>query len=445
MLRLEKQWDDLNQRSWYRATAHAPIAAPALAQTLHADTCVVGGGLAGLSAALELAQAGQRVVLLEAREIGWGASGRNGGQVLGGFASEQDIYEKKFGMDLARQAFQISLEGLDLLRERVRTHEIDCALQEGAITVAIGARKAASLRSWYEHMRDVYGYSALSWLDAQAVSNAVASERYCAGVRDAGGCHIHPLNYTLGLARAAQAAGVQIFEHSEVTRVSDRSQPGKVVVNTARGQVVAEHVVLAGNCTLPMDVVDSDAPLGRGGLARRIMPVGTWIVATEQLGSERAASLIPGGECVCDTQFVLDYFRVSEDQRMLFGGRVSYSQRAPRNLEKELRACMERVFPQLAGVGIEYCWGGYVDISMNRAPDFGRIGSRIYYLQGFSGHGVALTGMAGRLAAEAIRGQAERFDVMARLEHAPFPGGDWLRTPALILGTSWYRLRDMLV
>lgn len=448
MLRLESHWDLLEQGSWYLASAHAPINAPVLAGDVVADTCVVGGGLAGLSAALELARAGQKVVVLEARRVGWGASGRNGGQALGGFASEQDVYEKQLGLEAARAAFDISTEGLQLLRARVAEHAIDCELQEGALTCAVGPRKAEALREWFEHMRAYYGCNALQWLDTSATRAAVASERYHAAVRDPDGCHLHPLNYTLGIARAALAAGVIIHEESEATRVRDAGPAGKVEVHTARGCVRAENVVLAGNCTLN-GIVEAgagiaDAPLAGKGLTRRVMPVGTWIIATEPLSPERAAQLIPGRECVCDTQFVLDYFRLSGDNRMVFGGRVSYSQRTPRHLEQDLHRCMLRVFPQLADTAVTHCWGGYVDISMNRAPDFGRIGNRILYLQGFSGHGLALTGIAGKLAAEAIRGQRERFDLLASLRHHAFPGGDLFRTPALVLGMAWYQMRELL-
>lgn len=443
MLRNEQQWERLEQGSWYAATAHAWIDAPPLGGDVVADTCVVGGGLAGLSAALELARAGQKVVLLEARRIGWGASGRNGGQALAGFASEQGVYERQLGGADARRAFEISKEGLGLLRSRVSEFGIDCELRDGAISAAVGARKVGPLRAWFDHMREAYDCVDLEWLDGDAIRGAIASERYRAGVRDRGGCHLHPLNYTLGLARAAIAAGVTIHERSEVLRVREGGPGGKVEVRTRAGSVVAEHVVLAGNCTIAA-VVESDAPLAGRGLGRRIMPVGTWIIATERLDAETARSLIPGGECVCDTQFVLDYYRMTGDRRMLFGGRVSYSQRTPRNLEGELRRCMTRVFPQLAGRRIEHCWGGFVDISMNRAADFGRIGDRIHYLQGFSGHGLALSGIAGKLAAEAIRGQRERFDLLARIQHRPFPGGDLFRTPALVLGMWWYQLRDAL-
>ncbi len=443
MLRNEQQWERLEQGSWYVATAHAWIDAPPLGGDVVADTCVVGGGLAGLSAALELARAGQKVMLLEARRIGWGASGRNGGQALAGFASEQGVYERQLGGADARRAFEISKEGLGLLRSRVSEFGIDCELRDGAISAAVGARKVGPLRAWFDHMREAYDCVDLEWLDGDAIRGAIASERYRAGVRDRDGCHLHPLNYTLGLARAAIAAGVTIHERSEVLRVREGGPGGKVEVHTRAGSVVAEHVVLAGNCTIAA-VVESDAPLAGRGLGRRIMPVGTWIIATERLDAETARGLIPGGECVCDTQFVLDYYRMTGDRRMLFGGRVSYSQRTPRNLEGELRRCMTRVFPQLAGRRVEHCWGGFVDISMNRAADFGRIGDRIHYLQGFSGHGLALSGVAGKLAAEAIRGQRERFDLLARIQHRPFPGGDLFRTPALVLGMWWYQLRDAL-
>lgn len=446
MMRLQSQAQMLGQSSYYVATAHPAASHPPLEGTVRADVCVVGAGLAGLSAALELARRGMKVVVLEAMRVGWGASGRNGGQVLAGYASEMGPFEQQLGLPAAKVAWEMSLEAVRLMRSRIAEHAIDCEWAPGALSVAVTPKKARALRHWFDTMQGRYGAQHLQWLDADATRSAVDSARYCAAVMDPEGGHLHPLNYTLGLARAALEAGVIIHEGSEVLGVTSGSDPtaavgvdvpghggGRARVRTAQGEVNCDAVVLAGNANL-----GNAAPQ----LARRIMPVGTYIIATEPLGRERAARLIPSRAAVCDTQFVLDYYRLSGDDRLLFGGRVSYSTLSPQDLPATMRRGMLRVFPQLHDAVVTHAWGGFVDITMNRAPDFGRIAPDVYYLQGFSGHGLALTGLAGQLAAQAIAGQAERFDLFARLRHRPFPGGDLLRTPALVLGMLWYRMRD---
>jgi gamma-glutamylputrescine oxidase len=399
-----------------------------------ADVCIVGGGLAGISAALELAQRGYSVVVLEARRVGWAASGRNGGQALVGFASDQDVYESQLGLADAKRAFDVSVEGLALLRERIAKHNIACDWVSGALSCAVRPAKARALDAWVEKMRGTYGYTHLSSIAAADIGAWVQTRRYVNGAIDTLGGHLHPLNYTRGLAAAAEGAGAAIYEQSPVTQVLPAKQAGaKAAVKTATGEVRASFVILAGNMHLG-DVAPT--------IDQHIMPVGTYIMATAPLGKARADALIKNRAAVCDTQFVLDYYRVTADDRMLFGGRVSYSTRSPANLKETMRAKMLRTFPQLADVPAEFAWGGFVDISMNRAPDFGRIAPDVLYLQGFSGHGLALTGIAGKLAAEVVMGQAERFDLLARIKHQPFPGGDLLRMPALVLGMAYYRLRD---
>ncbi len=435
-MRLQQQAQELNARSYYVATAHpAPTHAP-LRGDIRADVCIVGGGLAGLSAALDLRARGMDVVLLEAMHVGWGASGRNGGQALVGYSSELEPFERQLGRDAAHTAWDVSLQAIDLMKERIAAHDIACDWMPGAMTVAVTPRKRDGLKHWVEHMRREYGYTHMRWMDKDALEREVQSRRYVGGLLDEYSGHVHPLNYTLGLARAAAAAGVRLHEGSEVRQVLPAAQAGggRALVRTNAGTVRATHVLLAGNMHLgPVEP----------RLAQRIMPVGTYIIATEPLGRERANALIPSRACISDNQFVLDYYRLSADDRMLFGGRVSYSTLSPRDLAASMRRDMLRVFPQLGDVQVTHAWGGFVDITMNRAPDFGRIAPDVLYLQGFSGHGLALTGMAGRLAAEAIAGQAERFDLFSRLQHRAFPGGDALRTPALVLGMLWYRLRDL--
>ncbi|MDO9194713.1 MAG: FAD-binding oxidoreductase, partial [Undibacterium sp.] len=280
-----------------------------------------------------------------------------------------------------------------------------------------------------------YGYE-MQAIAPKDIKNWIASERFHSGAFDPQSGHLHPLKYCLGLAAAARAAGVQIFEHSPVVEIVRGTKP---VVKTAQGEVACDFVVLAGNVYL-----DAYGKAVAPELNKRIMPVGTYIVATESMGKERADALIRQRSAACDTNFVLDYFRPTADHRMLFGGRVSYSAATPFNLIASMRKRMLAVFPQLSDLDVPYAWGGFVDITMNRGPDFGRLGSNMYYLQGFSGHGLALTGMAGKLVAESIAGQAERFDLLAKIKHHPFPGGPLMRTPALVLGMLYYQIKDLL-
>jgi gamma-glutamylputrescine oxidase len=439
---------ELAQHSYYEATAvrgagYAPLDGPC-----SCDVAVVGGGLAGLSAALELAQCGQQVVVLEAQQVGSGASGRNGGQAIHGLACEQDVIEQQLGPEPARQVWDMSIEALDLLRRRIAQHDIACDWQNGYLGLATSASKGAALQAWADGVERRYGY-VLKRIAPADIDHWIASPRYHSGIHDPRSGHLHPLNYTLGLARAAVQAGARLHEHTPVQALLPPANPGGPHrLRTAFGDVQARQVLLAGNVYLH-GLQGMSQPLDA-----RIMPVGTYIACSATLPRALADSLVPSRSAVCDTNFVLDYFRTTTDDRLLYGGRVSYSKRTPANLAERMRQRMVSTFPQLADVAVDYAWGGFVDITMNRAPDFGRLplghagssaaGSSIYYLQGFSGHGLALTGLAGQLVAEAMLGDASRFDVFTRLRHRPFPGGQLLRTPALVLGMAWYRLRDLL-
>ncbi len=418
--------------SYYEAsvTREPPYVELIGAQT--ADVCVVGGGLAGCSAALHLAERGYRVVLLEAQRIGWGASGRSGGQVIPGFACEQTTLDDLIGRQDAKRLWDISVEAIALLRERLARHAIDCDWRDGQLQVGIKIRHRDALLGWHEALERRYEYRGTRLLESAELQALLATQRYCVGLHDSNGGHLHPLKYTLGMAKAAAAAGVHVHEHSPAIKVV----PGKSVrIHTLRGEVHAPHVVLCGNAYLS-DLVPA--------MQRRVMPVGTYIIATEPLGTERARELIRDQSAVTDTNFILDYFRCSTDNRLLFGGRVSYSGRGDFHTSAATRQRMLNVFPTLKDARIDYSWGGMLDITVNRAPDFGRVADNVYYLQGFSGHGIALTGIAGKLAAEAIAGQAERFDLFGKIKHRDFPGGPMLRMPALVLAMLWYRLRDLL-
>jgi gamma-glutamylputrescine oxidase len=400
--------------------------------SMQADVVVLGGGIAGCSAALHLSKRGYRVALLEARAVGYGASGRSGGQIIFGLAASQKSLIAEVGRDDARHLFDLSVEALDLTRSLIEEYGIDCDYHPNHIHVAVKPRHLQELAGWNRELHEDCDYPSPRLLNREELKAHVCSERYLGGLLDPRSGHLHPLKFTQGVARAAESAGAKIFENSEVLRYQDGAE---VVVHTAQGSVRCAHLVLCGNV-----YIGAVAP----ALARRILGVGTYMVATEPLGEERAASLLPSNAAIADINWILDYFRRSADHRLLFGGRVSYSAMQPPRLAESMRKRMLRIFPTLAGIKVAYAWGGYLDITMNRAPDFGRLAPNVFYCQGFSGHGMSLTGLAGKLVAEAIAGTAERFDVFARIAHRDFPGGRLLRRPSLVTAMMYYRLRDLM-
>jgi gamma-glutamylputrescine oxidase len=404
---------------------------PALAGQHAADVCVIGAGITGCSAALHLAERGYRVAVVEAETIGFGASGRSGGHLIAGYNLGQEAIAQKVGADDAARLWALSEESLALTRALIKGHAIACHLTPGHVLVATKPRHLDALMATAEEWTRL-GRPGVEVWDAATTQAAIASRRYIGGLHDPGGGHLDPLAYTLGLARAAEAAGATFYEASPMTSW-EAGDPA--TVRTPGGALQARFVVLAGNAYL----WGRDRRIGR-----TIMPVGTYVIATEPLGAERARALIPGNQAVSDLAFVLDYFRRSPDHRLLFGGGVSYSRRDPHDVAASLRKTMLRAFPQLADVAVEHAWGGSVAITLNRLPEFGRIAPNVLFAHGYSGHGLALAGLAGKLMAEAVAGQAERFDVFTRIPHAAFPGGAALRTPLLVLGMAWHRLRDLL-
>jgi len=420
--------------SYYAASARPAPARPMLEGTHDSDVCVVGGGIAGCSAALQLAERGLSVVLLEEHRIGWGASGRSGGQAIFGVAAGQAKLRRAIGAADARAVWDVSVEGLTLMRSLIERFRIDCDWANGYLLAAVKPRHERELHAELAELAETYDYTSARYLSREELRERVATARYGGALYDSNSGHLHPLNYTLGLGAAAESFGVRIFEGTRALS-SAQAAAGKVRIATARGEVRARHLVLCGNVYL-----GAMAP----ALARKIMAVATYIVATEPLGAARAQQLLPDNSALSDMNWVLDYFRRSADHRLLFGGRVNYSGLKSFDAPSATRARMLRVFPQLQGARIDYAWGGEVDITLNRAPHFGRLAPNVYFLQGFSGHGIALTGIAGKLVAEAVAGTASRFDVFARIPHANFPGGAALRRPALVLAMLYYRLKDLL-
>ena len=420
--------------SYYAATAQTADAddRPMLQGDHQVDVAVVGGGIAGCSAALHLAKRGFKVALLEARFVGYGASGRSGGQTIFGLAASQRALSAQVGREDARRLFDLSIEALDCTQALINTYRIDCDYRPNHVHVATKPRHLRELEEWVDELHGEYDYQSARLLNRDELQAHVRSERYLAGLLDSRSGHLHPLKYTQGVARAAELQGAKIFQNTQVLRFESGRE---LTVHSAHGAVRCKHLILCGNAYL-----NGVSP----PLARRILAVGTYIIATEPLDPARAQALLPSDAAVADINWILDYLRLTADHRLLFGGRVSYSAMQPANLAESMRKRMVRVFPQLADVKVDYTWGGYLDITMSRAPDFGRLAPNVFYLQGFSGHGMSLTGLGGKLVAEAVSGTAERFDVFARLPHRDFPGGALLRRPSLILAMLYYRLRDLL-
>ncbi len=420
----------IDARPYYAATANTLISCESLKGEVNADVCVIGAGYTGLSAALELAQAGYKVVVLEAERIGYGASGRNGGQICTGFSSGQQKIENQLGKHDAVKCFALAEESKTLLKQRIAQYGIDCDLTWGYLHCIPKAHQTRDLTEWRDEY-EALGVSGITVLSKGELETKIATNIYHGALREADAGHLHPLNYCLGLAKAAIAAGATIYENSKAIDVDTGANPS---ARTADGVVKAKFMVIAGNAYLGRTVKR---------LYGRIMPVASYIIATEPLGENRAKALIVDNEAVANTNFIVDYYRRSRDNRMLFGGRASYSTFEPSNLSEYMRPRMTSVFPQLNDVKIDYAWGGYIGITSNRIPDCGRLSPSVYYAHGYSGQGVALTGLYGKLMAEAIRGTAERFDLLARIKHIPFPGGP-ARTPLLVAAMMYYRIKDAL-
>ena len=415
--------------SWYAATSETgPLRGP-LRGTVQADVCVVGAGYTGLSAALHLAQAGRRVVVVEAQRVGFGASGRNGGQLGAGQRVDQVSLEKMVGRDQARVLWDMGRDAVALVKDLVAAHKIDCFLKPGLAWAAERPGDVDELHRYADHMGQHYDYP-METLDATALDRICPSPAYKGGVLDMEPGHLHPLRYALGLARAAEAAGAVIHERSVV---HDIAEGARTTVRTDGGVVEADHLVLACNGYL-------------GGLSRqvaaRVMPINNFVAATAPL--DNPERVLTRDIAVADTRFVVNYFRLSHDNRLIFGGGETYGYRFPRDIAAKVRGPMTQIFPHLADVPIDYAWGGTLAITMKRMPYLVRLAPNVLSASGYSGHGVGTATQAGQLMAQAIAGDGDGFDTMASLPSQPFPGGAAMRSPVLVLAMTWYAMRDRL-
>jgi gamma-glutamylputrescine oxidase len=428
--------DDRLPNSYYTATCNDLSGFSRLEGNIKVDICVVGGGFTGVATALHLAERGYEVALVEQNRIGWGASGRNGGQVIGGYGQELSNFakiEKSFGAGNAETVWKMGVECVDIISDWVKKYDIDCDLKWGYVDLAMKESeleelqhsKAALEAQGYPHEQKV--------LDAAELKNYVGSDRYIGGVTNMGWGHCHVLNLVLGEARAAEKLGVRIFEDARVSKLHERD--GQVVVDMDHCRVTANKVVLAGNAYLGKLVPK---------LASRVLPAGSYILATEPLCEKLSGLIMPAGFAACDQRWALDYFRLTPDHRLMFGGLATYSGRHPRDIVSAVQPNMIKVFPELENTRIDYAWGGYMGIGLNRIPQVGKVADNIYYAQAYSGHGVAPTHMSAKLIAEAISGDTSRFDIMANVKHPPFPGGQLLRQPMLAVGMAYYRMKDAM-
>ena len=418
--------------SLYAAETALPTAMPALEGSARADVAIIGAGFTGLSAALHLAERGYDVAVLDAQRAGWGASGRNGGQVGSGQRVDQEQLEARHGLQTAKRLWEIGEESKNLVRELIARHGIECQPAQGIIHADHRAKEVAHSHAYADRLHDVYGYEHVRKLDRDELRSMVNSPAYHGGSIDTDAFSLQPLAYALGLARAAEKAGVRIYEQSRVREVVRGTG---VTLKTRKGEITADHVIVACNGYLG-DLVPE--------VAARVMPINNFIIATEKLGERQAAEVMNTEAAVADSKFVINYFRMSHDRRMVFGGGENYGYRFPADIKRFVQKPMLEIFPQLKDTRVEYGWGGTLAITMKRMPFFSRTGANILTCSGYSGQGVGMATLAGKLAAEAIAGQSEKFDVMASLPTPGFPGGSRLRQPLLVLAMSWYALRDRL-
>ncbi|QYJ78050.1 NAD(P)/FAD-dependent oxidoreductase [Shewanella acanthi] len=421
-------------QSYYVDTAKEIYSHPQLEGEVSVDVCIVGGGFSGINTAIELRERGLSVVLLESKRIGWGASGRNGGELIRGIGHDPAQFINEIGSEGVAAIEQMGFEAVDIVRNRIQTHSIDCDLQMGYCDLAVKARHLDELSVEYEHLKKLGYKHDVKLLAKSKIGEVIASDCYQGALMDMGSGHLHPLNLVLGEARVARELGVQIFEYSGADKIIKGAKP-KVI--TAKGEVSCQYLVLTGNAYIGHKL--------NPYLGGKVLPAGSYLLATEPLTPEQCAEIIPKNMAFADMRIALDYFHLSADRRLLFGGLCTYSGKDPKDIEAALRPNLEKVFPQLKGIKIDYQWGGMIGIGANRMPQIGRLpdADNIFFAQAYAGHGVNATHMAAKLLAEAICKQAGHFDVFAKIKHMTFPGGPTFRSPMLAAGMLYHRFKDL--
>ena len=419
--------------SYYAASANQKSHFESLSSDIKTHVCVIGGGFTGLNTAISLAEKNYDVVLIESEKIGWGASGRNGGQLISGFTFS-DYFSKHLSFEEAHQIWKIGAVATDIVRQRVNQYGISCDLKEGFIEVAMNA---SQMRELIERKEDwqTKGYQhQLSIVEESSLKDHVISDRYVGGLIDSGSGHLHPLNLCLGEAQAAKNLGVKIYEQ---TKALSFEAGEAVTIHTKEGSIKAENLVLAGN-----------AYIGnlQKKLRRMIFPASSCIIATEPLNDKMVNETLPSDMAVCDLNTILDYYRLSSDRRMLFGGRYNYSGAEPDDtgIRKHIRRRMLKVFPSLENLKIDYAWSGNVAVTMNRIPQLGKLDQNIFYAQGYSGHGVAPTHAAAEIISNGIINEDKSLNILNRVPHVQLPGGKWFSSPAMAIGMMYYQFRDLL-
>lgn len=407
---------------------------PRLTESINVDVCIVGGGFTGINTAIELAQKGFSVAVLEAKRIGWGASGRNGGELIRGIGHDVNQFKSTIGSEGVAAITQMGFEAVDIVKQRINDHQIDCDLQMGYCDLAVKPRHIKELEEEFSDLKRANYPHDIRLLEKAQLGDVIQSDFYRGALVDMGSGHLHPLNLVLGEARVARELGVQIYEYSAAEHIYKGANPK---VKTAKGEVNCHYLVLAGNAYIGHKLNEY--------VGGKVLPAGSYLLATEPLTDEQCQSIIPQNMAFADMRVALDYFHLSADNRLLFGGLCTYSGKDPKNIEAALRPNLEHVFPQLKGVRIDYQWGGMIGIGANRMPQIGRLpdADNIYYAQAYSGHGVNATHMAAKLLSEAMTAQAERFDIFNKINHMTFPGGPHFRSPMLALGMLYHRFKDI--
>lgn len=417
--------------SYYADSANDKVLRPQLAGEQRFDVCVIGAGFTGISTALSLAERGHKVVVLEGTRIGFGASGRNGGQIVNSFNRDIDYITAQYGEVIGEKMAAMAFSGQALIRQRVTKYNIDCDLKTGNIFAACNSKQFESLKA-KKALWEAHGHEGLTLLSASSIQDHIGSERYAGGLLDIHGGHIQPLNLVLGQARAFESLGGVIYEDSKVIRI-EQGKPAKII--TENGSIVADTVVVAGNAYVFGLIPEVE---------KKAMPCGTQVIATEPLSKDLQKQLLPTDHCVEDGNYLLDYYRLSGDGRLIYGGGTTYGAREPGKIEAIIGRKMLKTYPMLKDVKIDFAWTGNFLLTMMRMPQVGKIGDNLYYAQGYSGHGVTNSHLMGEILADAIEGDIARYEVFASMPQYPFPGGRLLRVPYTAMGAMYYSLRDKL-